>query len=142
VNSVDGSLRYWDGSSETVLVAGVSGTDTVGLYDCPAGVSVGEVVYINGADYVTQANASTLAGNAVAGVVVSKPTAITAAVKYVGEASVFTTLTPGALYYLSRTTGAITTDLSAFVTGDTMITVGLAKNSTTLIVRIGEPFSV
>ncbi len=141
VNSTDASLRYWDGSSETTLVAGTT-SDTTGLFDCPAGVVVGEVVYIIGVDYVVQASASTLAGNTVAGVVVSKPTATTANVKYAGEASVFVGLNPGALYFLSRTTGAITTDVSAFITGDTMITVGVAKNTTTLVVRIGEPFSV
>lgn len=143
VNATDASLRYWDGSGETILSGGAgAGSDTVGLYDCPGGTAVGNVVYVTAPDYVVAANAATLAGQDIQGVVVSKPTATTAYVKYVGEASVFVGLTPGVTYYLAKSAGAVTADVSSYVEGDTMIVVGVAKNATTLVLRISDAFEV
>ncbi len=144
VNSGDNSLRFWDGASDVVLAggAGTSG-DTVGLYSCAAGVTVGAVVSFTGvADTVTEANATTLNGATIAGVVVAKPTATTASVKYVGETgAVFAgALAIGAQYYVGRVAGTITNNLSAFTTGDTQLPVGVAKNADTLVIRIGEPY--
>lgn len=144
VSNVDDSLRYWDGSSEIIMASG-SGTsgDTVGQYTCPAGVAVGDVVAVSGADYAVKANATTIVGNTVAGIVVDKPDATTANVKYSGETgSIFGgVLSTGSTYYLGRTDGAITNDPTVFVSGsgDTQIELGFAKNTNTLVIRIGEP---
>lgn len=143
VNSVDASLRYWDGSSETVLSGGAgAGSDTVGLYDCPGGVAVGNVVHVTSNNYVVPSNAATLAGKDIMGVVVSKPTATTAYVKYVGEASVFVGLVAGETYFVAKVDGAVTNDVSAYVEGDTQTVVGVAKNATTLVLRISAAFDV
>lgn len=143
VNSGDNSLRFWDGASDVVLAggAGTSG-DTVGLYSCAAGVTIGEAVVITVADTVVEANATTLAGDTIAGIVVAKPTSTTCSVKYVGETgAVFAgALTIGNQYYVGRTDGTITDNLSTFATGDTQLPVGIAKNADTLVIRIGEPY--
>lgn len=144
VSSVDDSLRYWDGSSEIIMAsgAGTSG-DTVGQYTCPAGVAVGDVVVSSGGDYAVKANATTIAGNTVAGIVVDKPDATTANVKYSGETGAIFggALVTGKTYYLGRTDGAVTDDPTVFVSGsgDTQIELGFAKNTNTLVIRIGEP---
>lgn len=143
VNSGDNSLRFWDGSSDNIISggAGTSG-DTVGLWTCPAGVSVGDVVVPTTPAAVAKANATTLAGSMIAGVVVDKPTATTASVKYIGETgAVFAgALTTGETYYLSKVDGGINTYAAVgFVTDDTEIAVGFAKDSDTLVIRIGQP---
>ena len=142
VRSTDDTLRYWNGSSDLAISpAGASG-DTVGQYVCPAGVAVGDVVVSSGAGTVVQANATTLAGADIAGIVTNKPDATTADVKYAGETgSIFAgALTSGATYYVARAAGVITSSLAGFATGDTQTAVGFAKDTNTLVVRIGEPF--
>ena len=142
VRSTDDTLRYWNGSSDLAISpAGASG-DTVGQYTCPAGVVVGDVVVLSGANYVVEANATTLAGADIAGIVTNKPDATTADVKYAGETGAIFAggLTPGASYFVARVAGGITSSLVGFATGDTQTAVGFAKDSNTLVVRIGEPF--
>jgi len=96
----------------------------------------------SGAGTVVQANATTLAGADITGIVTNKPDATTADVKYAGETgSIFAgALTSGATYYVARAAGVITSSLAGFVTGDTQTVVGFAKDTNTLVVRIGEPF--
>lgn len=142
VNSTDNSLRYWDGSTDNIISggAGTSG-DTVGLYNCAAGIAVGDVVKCTSIDTVVAANATTLAGTTIAGIVVSKPTSTTCNVKYIGETgNIFAGgLTPGNEYRVARTDGGITDSTTGFTTGDTDLMVGFAKDTNTLVVRIGEP---
>ena len=142
VRSTDDTLRYWNGSSDLAISpAGASG-DTVGQYTCAAGVAIGEVVVCSGVDTVVEANATTLVGGPVAGIVVNKPDATTANVKYLGETgAIFAgALTPGNEYFLARTAGGITDSLAGFTTGDTQVSLGFAKNTNTLVTRIGESF--
>lgn len=144
VNSTDDSLHYWDGSSDIVLAAGAGTSgDTVGQWTCPAGVSIGDVVVPSGAGNVVKANATTLGVNDLAGVVVAKPTATIANVKYVGETGAIFggALTPGKTYYLDRVDGGITDVLTGFVEGDTLYRVGLAKDTNILVVLLGKPFT-
>jgi len=143
INSGDNSLRYWDGSSDNIITggAGTSG-DTVGLWDCPAGVVVGDVVVPDTPGAVIKANATSLAGQVVAGIVVDKPTATTASVKYVGETgAVFAgALTTGQTYYIDKIDGKINTySAISFVANDTELEVGFAKDANTLVIRVGEP---
>jgi hypothetical protein len=138
VNSVDNTLRYWDGTLEHILGT-TSGSDTLGLWNCGAGVQIRDAVYCNAADSVDRANASTLAGKEIVGICVSKPTAITAVVRYSGEIPGYGGLAAGALYYVSTSSGLITNDVSGFVTGDTVLQVGIAKNGTTLVYQPGDP---
>ncbi|KKN49141.1 hypothetical protein LCGC14_0645890 [marine sediment metagenome] len=143
VNTGDNSLRYWDGASDNVISGGAgTGGDTVGVYDCPAGVVVGDVVVFDTPGAVVVANATTMAGVSIAGVVVLKPTATTASVKYVGETgSVFAgALTTGETYYVAKTDGNIIDYATAsFVTNDTVQVVGVAKDTNTLVIRPGVP---
>lgn len=109
-----------------------------GAYTVPAGVAVGDVVYVTGANAADQAdNAAIGTARSVPGVVVAKPTPVTATVCYAGEAAVYAGLTPGTTYYLG-TTGAITT-VAPVASGTVARRVGVAKNANTLVVTLGEP---
>jgi hypothetical protein len=133
VNSVDSTLRYWNGAVEQILGT-TSGSDTLGIWDCPGGLTVGQVVYCTGVDnYVDAADASTLAGRQPLGICVAKPDAGHATVRYVGEIALFGGLVAGAAYFVARgAPGTITRSLVGFVAGDTLATLGVAKNATTL----------
>ena len=102
-----------------------------GAWAVPAGVAVGDLVYVTGsfaADQADDGGAATMPGF---GIVIAKPTAVTATVAYSGEVSVFVGLTPGADYW-AGSLGAITT-LAPIVVGSVVQRLGVAANTTTLI---------
>lgn len=111
-----------------------------GLFACPSSVTVGDAVYVSGSNAADRANAVAAVTVPAVGIVVDKPTPTSASVVYSGEASVFSGLVPGGTYYVSwgnpgKITGAVTG-----VPGQYKQQVGVAKNSTTLIIEIGEAF--
>jgi hypothetical protein len=112
----------------------------VASFDCPGTVAVGDVVYLSAADTVDKASATDDTKPAI-GVVVSKPTATTAVVRWGGTASVFAGLTPGATYYLSTVAGTIT-DTAPSGSGNIVQRLGFAKNATTLFIQIDRDFTV
>jgi hypothetical protein len=106
------------------------------LYDCSPLLLVGDVVCITGLNLVDKADATVLGTRPVIGFCVNKPTATTAVVQMSGEVGVFAgALTPNQIYYLGHAPGSITNDLSTFVTGDTIQTVGVSKNTSVLTIR-------
>ena len=72
------------------------------------------------------------------GVVISKPTPITATVQYSGEIDNFVGLVPGETYYLSDTVAGTITATAPTSTGSVVPIIGYAKDATTLILDIGD----
>lgn len=107
-------------------------------YTVASGVSVGDVVYITGADAAAKADNTALAtANAIPGIVVEKPTTTTAIVALAGELDLFSSLTPGAIYYLGTSGGLTATPPTAALT--VVRRIGVAKNATTLSMSVGDP---
>lgn len=135
-NSVDNTLRGWDGSVEFVIGGGSSPLGLTGIYSCPVAVAVGNVVSIIGGTTVDKADATILGLRPVIGVVVNKLDPTTAVVQLYGEAGVFGgILIPGDLYFLGKVPGTLTNNLAGYNTGDTIQLVGVAKDPNTLTLR-------
>lgn len=110
-----------------------------GSWTVPAPVAVGDVVQVTGSNTADAADSGTsFTGLGVVGVVIAKPTAVTATILFNGEASVFAGLTPGAAYYLGAA-GAVSLVPTLAPSGSIMQRIGYAKNATTLVVDLGEP---
>ena len=102
--------------------------------NCPSDVAIGDAVYIDSVDHVTQSSAASMGTAKVLGFVIAKPTTTTCIVQVAGNCEALSGLTPGSIYYLSNTPGAIS--LSA---GSTTITVGSALDTTTLaLTSVGQ----
>lgn len=135
-----GDVLTWDGAQWTPLAPSAgSGVDSaVGAFTVPAGVAVGEIVYVTGAFAADRADASVEATARAVGIVIAKPAATTATLRYFGEVSGFVGLTPGALYYLDTTAGAIS--LTAPTNpGEVVVNVGQALSGTVLLLDIDRP---
>lgn len=127
----DGSV-YFDiggtGSANSVEITYTAGT---------GGVTAGDAVYISGADTVLPANADVEGTSSVIGFAKTTETATNpVAVVTKGIISgALTGATPGAVYYLDTTAGAITTTVPTG-SADVVLEVGYAKNATDLHVEI------
>lgn len=136
-----GHVLAWDGfqwissptPTATYLLSGV------GTWAVPVGSVVGDVLYATGvANNAGRGdNAALSTALPVVGIVASKPTAVTATVAMAGELSVFAGLTSGATYFLGNSGGLTSTPPLA--SGTVIRRIGHAKNTTTLILDIGEP---
>jgi hypothetical protein len=133
VAPIAGQALVWDGASwvPTAIPGGSQVVSGVGAIAVPAGVAVGDVVYVSAADSADQADNTSAATTPAIGVVLAKPTAVTATVLYLGEAPVFVGLTPGVEYFVGLV-GGITT-VAPTGSGDIVQRVGVALNATTLI---------
>lgn len=131
------------GDSST-LASAESYTDGVTSFAaaCPTTVAVGDAVYLTGANAVDRANAGATATTPVVGFVRSKGTTTTCVVQCVGPLGGFSSLTPGAVYYLAKTDGQITTNVSAYSGTDTIQRVGEAVSATELDVFPGFAYQV
>jgi hypothetical protein len=95
------------------------------------------------ADFVDAADAATLNNRQPLGICVTKPTAVTATVRYLGEIALFAGLTPGATYFVAKgAPGTITNSTAGFTDGDTVAPLGVAKNLTTLVLLPSGPSKV
>lgn len=127
--------KYADGGRITQEDTGGGAAGIDGTYSCGVGVAVGEAVYLSGSGAVTEANATSATTAPAIGIVVSKPTTTTCVVRSFGSASVFTTLTPGSVYYLDTTAGQLTTTAPSS-SGNVVQRIGIATSATTLLVQI------
>jgi len=138
-NAGDNTLRFWDGAIETVVGSGGGGgggPGITGTYSSNTTVAIGDVVTIVASNTVDRADATILGNKPVIGICISKPTTTTAVVQLAGEVSVYgSSLTPNTTYFLSKTPGALTANLSGFVSGDVVQTIGISKNPSTLTIR-------
>lgn len=121
-----------------LLGSGVSTTP----YACPAGVAVGDVVYLTGSDAVDKASSASVATVPAIGFVAAKPTPTTCVVRYHDEQSGFLGLTPGATYYVSPTTAGAITAVAPGLLGQVIQRVGFARNPTTMVVFVDRDFDV
>lgn len=162
VGSATGDILVFDGVAWNNLVPGVAGTflqsngpgvlptyavvagggGTVqDTYDCPAGVAVADAVFMDAiSNSVDEASAESGVGqtSAAIGIVISKPTAVTAVVVSAGAAAVFAGLTPGTRYWLDPATpGGITSTVPTGA-GEALQPIGWAVTATKLLVEIGE----
>lgn len=108
-----------------------------GWYGCTATEQVRDVVYLNSAGTVAQANATDGSKMDSVGFISEKIGDILCKVKFVEELSGFTGLTPLSKYYVDKTSGAISTS-KPITAGNIVQMAGTAKNATTLVVNIGE----
>jgi hypothetical protein len=125
-------ILSWSSSPAASTISVLSST-----FNCLAGVIVGEAVYINAVDNVAEADADiAAAAHPAIGFVASKPTGITCTVQLLGELGGFVGLTTGSVYFLSTTAGSIT--IFAPVGAGTLVQrLGVARNTTTLIINPG-----
>ncbi len=117
-------------------------TDQLLTVTVPAGTAVGDVLHFTGTADTTvksqadSAHAGTMPAHAICEVLLS---ATSAQVRVGGLSHAKSGLTPGASYYVSRTTaGAITSSLAGFVAGDVVQLVGVAIDATTLLLVFGD----
>lgn len=115
---------------------GGGGATTTILLTATLGVQVGDAVYMSGISTVDRANAATTP-HAI-GIVQEMPTSTSARVVLAGRTdTIFGGLIPGTLYYVSTTSGLITT-AAPTNTGEYVQTVGTAETSTVLLVQLGD----
>jgi hypothetical protein len=131
VNSLDYKINH--------VVAGNSNAIVSTAYNCLSSVALYDIVYCNGADSIAVANATSLSTAPAIGFVNSKPTTTTAILTYFGELGGFSGLTSGVQYFLNTVDGQITTTAPS-TTGNILQRVGIARNSTTLLVQIDSNF--
>lgn len=115
-------------------------SDVSGL-TCLSGDAVGDAVYISAANTVAKADADDTAKIPAVGLIVSKQSSTSCTVRFNGLVTGLTSLTAGAIYYLSATAGAIT---ATAPTAPYAAPIGLAVSTTTLFVfgSLGTAFSV
>ena len=142
INFIGATVADDPGNDRTNITVGGAGGGATGLFDCPALVAVRDFVYISGADAVDRTDATSIATAPALGIVISKPTGITAIVQFGdGEITGFVGLTTGARYYLATSLGAMT-DVPPAGSGNILQRVGRARNTTTLVLQIDEDFGV
>lgn len=101
-------------------------------------LSAGDFVYFNGSGGVLKADATAIAKQARGYVIAAVANAATATVYFDDSNTSVTGLTPGSTYYLSATSGGITTTPTT-TTGQIVQEVGFATTATLLRVNIQEP---
>lgn len=131
-----GDTFVYDGAQWTFQPAAAAGSVIVsasGQFTVPAGVAVGDVVYITGSLAADQADNTSVATAPAVGIVVAKPLATTATVAYLGEVAGFVGLTAGAVYYLGTLGGMTTTPPN--VGGNVIQRIGVAISATALLLN-------
>jgi len=149
-------MKYGDAASDLdgYLVVGLHGATHVlnavdaipdieileGLWTSGSSLTMLDVVYDSASNTVAKADASGIATMPVIGIIIAKPTSITALVATSGEITGFVGLTPDTVYFASLTPGVLTATPPTVPT-QVVQKVGYAKNTTTLIVEI-EPYTI
>ena len=112
-----------------------------GIYTVPSGVLLYDVVRSTGLNTADRADASDNSKVPCIGIVVQKPDATTAVVQYVGEVKGLSSLVPGTVYFLSEIAGQITA-IAPTADGSVVQRIGIAKDSTTLMLTIDPTYVV
>lgn len=108
-----------------------------GYFNTTIDVLVGDLVYINGPDSVDTADRTDVSTTPCVGIVINKPTPLTATVLFSGRCDIFVGLVPGTSYYLGPI-GALT-PTPPLNNGEVFQRMGVAVNTTTLWVSIDPP---
>lgn len=134
--SYNGRPYHWNGTSWDDLTTAASTQSVVNTFTAAVNIAAREVVYISGADSVSLADndaeaTSTVIGLAVSGASATNPVEVQSS----GIMGGFSGLTPGAIYFLSNTAGAITATPPAGNSRET-VQIGYAKSATELFIDI------
>jgi len=109
-----------------------------GAWSCTVVEQIGDSVFESAANTVRQSSCASVAQMPSIGIVIQKPTPTTCVIARSGEVSVFSGLTVGEQYYVSKTAGQISTIITP-TAGQVVQYVGYARNTTTLVVQLGLP---
>jgi len=123
---------------------GGGGGSVEGIFTSAPGVNLLDTVYLSAPATVDKALAISDATQPVLGIVSGTPAPGLVSVCFAGEIGGFTGMTWGADYFLSTTTpGGITTAYPApGSTGQVLHKIGIAKNSTTLVITVDRDFII
>lgn len=136
-NSGDNKPHVWNGVIDYPLDSCSDCPGTFGIYDGTA-VSLGAVVAMQGLTAVVPADAAAVGQNPAIGICIDKPSAAVALVQFSGEISTFaSTLIPGRRYFVSKTAGGVTDDVSGYVLGDAVQFLGVSKTDSVLTLEPG-----
>jgi hypothetical protein len=108
-----------------------------GYFNCTIDVLIGDLVYVNGPDSIDTSDRTDVNTTPCVGIVIAKPTGLTATVLFSGRCSIFVGLSPGTQYYLGPF-GALT-PTPPIANGEVFQKIGVAVNTTTLWVTIDPP---
>jgi hypothetical protein len=138
-DSTNNLLYVWDGSAwnNAFVSASVANKIYSSYTATTGGVSIRDVLSTNGtADEVQKADANADSSSHVVGLAVAAASGGAAVnVQSSGLMAGFTSLTSGAVQYLSETAGAITETIPT-TSGANIVRVGYAKNTTTVDIQI------
>lgn len=128
-----GDTLVWTGAlwAPTPPSAGTAVLSAAGAWTVPAGVAVGDLVYVTGSFMAAQADNGALATMPGMGIVVAKPDATHATLAYFGEVGVFGALVPGAMYYAGLAGGI--TSVAPVAPGSVVQRLGVAASATVLV---------
>lgn len=137
-DSAEPALYAWTGSAWQDVSLATSAKYIDDSYTAANALTATNAVYISAADNVDKASASAagtaqLIGFATAGAAASASVTI----RKFGKLGGFSSLTPGARYYLSATAGNITSSVPVGI-GNTIVQAGYATDATTLDIQIQQ----
>jgi len=111
------------------------------VYTCTATESIGDAVYISGADNVRQADASSTSTMPAIGIIVAKPSSTQCLVRTKGIVKGLSGLTAGSRYFISTAAGGITATAPTG-SGEVVQYIGVAKSTTELEICPNLDYSV
>ena len=126
-----GDVYVWDGAKWVPGPAPDANVSAPGAWAVPAAVVAGDVVYATGSFTADKADRTSPATMPAIGVVIAKPAATLATIRYSGEAPYFAFLLPGVEYFVGLA-GAIEAP-GTTVDGEVVQRVGVAISATTLL---------
>jgi len=107
---------------------------------CTTNEDVGDFVYINNSGVCITADHSDIDTAKVIGVITEKPTTTTCKVVCSGLANVFSSLTPGNIYFLGTNGGVTNTPPN--LSGDVITVLGKALTSTLLLIELSNTYTI
>lgn len=118
---------------ELAAVPTTTVVSTIGQYTVLAGVAVGEILYISGADAASVASNAAIGTMPAAGVVVAKPTPTTATMILLGRVTGLAGMTPGARQYVGVSGARVEAGALPTTPGSVIQQIGVAESATAMI---------
>jgi len=134
VPSLGQVLTYSGADWAPATPAGSTATSVDELFGCIVTVAVGDAVYVSAPSTVDRANANSALTAPAIGIVVSKPTGVTAVVRVSGTISGLAGLVAGRRYFLATSAGGLVTP-PVDAGGNVAQVIGIATSTTTLMVN-------
>lgn len=102
-----------------------------GYFNCDVSVLVGDLIYISSENTVSTSDRTAVFTTPTIGIVIDKPTPLTATVLFSGRCDIFAGLVPGTTYFLGPF-GSVTATPPALHSGEVFQRIGVAISTTTL----------